>query len=187
MKFLKIKRQIQSSPAKIIGFLILFLGLSFSIRAQTEASVEKLVNSLSAGKLRVESKATPYKLTGDFNGDKIEDIAIIVELMDSPENVSSKIKKVYPYYSKEVAKNDLMMLIVHGAGKGWKTAQKESFLLIGENSALIFEKQRLAEKGDGVKIEKDKGGKLRLYFPTEGSEGYLKWNGKKYVWWESEP
>ncbi len=30
-----------------------------------------------------------------------------------------------------------------------------------------------------MRIEKNKGGKISIIFPTEASDGILKWNGKK--------
>lgn len=170
----------------LIIFALTFC-LSICAEAQTERSVKEIVKTLSGGKLKVETRAKPYKLEADFNGDKIKDAAIVVELLDLPKNIGAKIKKAYPYYSKKASKNDLAMLIIHGAGKGWRTAQKESILLVGENSAMIFEKERFNEEGDSVEIERQKNGRVRLFFSTEGSEGYLKWNGKRYVWWETNP
>lgn len=170
-----------------ITLLTLMFCLQFSVNAQAASNVEDLVKSLSGGKLKVETRARPYKLSADFNGDKVEDTAVIVELLDSPKSISPTVKKAYPYYLNSVAKNDLVMLIIHGTGKGWEFAQKESILLLGHNSALVFEKERFNEQGDSVEIEKDKRGKVRLFFSTEGAEGYLKWNGKRYVWWETQP
>ena len=187
MMFKKGKKIIGKSLLKRIFFFAFLFGLSLSVKAQTAKTVEEIVESVSGGKLRVETKATPYKLAADLNGDKVEDVAVVVELLELPKNISPTVKKVYPYYTQEVSKNDLALLIIHGKGKGWQYAQKETILLVGSNSALIFEKSRLDEKGDAIEIKKDKNGRVKLLFSTEGSEGYLKWNGKKYVWWETNP
>jgi hypothetical protein len=169
-------------------FFVLSVCLNLSIPAQTASKVEDLVKSLSGEKLKVESKATPYKLVGDFNGDKIEDVAVIVSLSDTVEKTAKTVKVAYPYYfGKEVDAEDLALFIIHGKGKGWQFAQKSSVLFLGRNSALIFQKARLGEKGDGMELDKDKRGKVSIYFVTEGSSGTLKWNGKKYVWTESHP
>lgn len=90
-------------------------------------------------------------------------------------------------WGKEVNTELLALFIIHGKGKGWQLAQKSSVLFLGRNSALIFEKERLNETGEGVSIEKDKAGKISLVFPTEASEGILKWNGKRYTWRETQP
>ena len=167
------------------------LCLNSSVKAQTAKSVEDLVKSISDGKLKVETKAAPYKIVGDFDGDKVQDVAVIVSLTDTTANVAKAVAVEYPYYSgKEVNAEDLALFIIHGKGKGWQFAQKSSILFLGTSSALIFEKPRLGEHGENGynwEIQKDKSGKAKLYFATEGSEGYLKWNGKKYIWWETNP
>jgi len=66
----------------------------------------------------------------------------------------------------------------------------QSGLVLGRSSALIFQKSRLGESGDNSnnwEIKKDKRGRSSLFFGTEASDGTLKWNGKRYVWTESEP
>lgn len=181
------KRKVNSLVLTLTTYFMLLLCLSLSINAQTVQSVEDLVKLLSDGKLKVETRAVPYQLAGDFNGDKVKDIAVIVELLDLPKNISPAIKKVYPYYIKTVAQNDLIMLIIHGKGKGWQFAQKESILLLGRNGAMIFDKERLNEEGEKIEIEKTKDNKTRIFFSTEAASGALKWNGKKYIWSETQP
>lgn len=158
------------------------------VKAQTAASVEDLVKSLSENTLRVESRATPYRLVGDFNGDKVEDVAVVVSLSDTVETIGKFVRIEYPYYfGKDVNSEILALFIIHGKGKGWQFAQKSSVLLLGRNSALIFQKDRLDETGDAMEIQKSKRGKSSLYLITEGADGTIKWNGKKYIWTESQP
>lgn len=172
-------------------FMMLFGLTSSAAEPQTAKKVEDLVKSLSGSKLKVETKAVPYQLVGDFNGDKIKDVAVIVSLSDTVKNIAKTVKIEYPYYSgKEVDAEDLALFVIHGAGKGWQFAQKSSVLFLGRSSALIFQKSRLGEHGENGnnwEIEKDKRGRERLFFATEGSDGTLKWNGKKYIWTETNP
>ena len=178
----------QAKFNRALAFFTLLFASNFYATAQTAKKVEDLVNSLSAGKLQVEIRATPYQLVADFNGDKIKDVAVVVKLSDTIENISKKIRIEYPYYfKKEVDREILALMIVHGKGKGWQFAQKSAVLFLGRNSALIFQKDRLDETGDGMKLEKDKRGRAGIYFITEGSDGTLKWNGRKYVWTETQP
>ena len=180
------KRNMKARTLFLFGMFL--FGLNFSIKAQTTSTAEDLVKSLSGGKLRVESRATPHQLVGDFDGDKIEDVAIIVDLADTPENIAKTVKVAYPYYyGKKVDPNILAVFIIHGKGKGWKFAQKSSVLFLGQNSVLIFQKSRLAETGAGMEIEKNRRGKSSIVFITEGSDGTLSWNGRKYTWTESQP
>ena len=185
------ERAVKVFASTLITIFILLLCLSVSAQAQTAKKVENLVKSLSSGKLRVETRAVPYELIGDFNGDKVKDVAIIVSLSDTVENIAKDVNIEYPYFSgKEVDTQDLALFIIHGKGKGWKFAQKSSILFLGRSSVLIFQKSRLGEhgeKGNNWEIAKDKRGKVNLFFGTEGSDGIMKWNGKKYVWSESQP
>jgi hypothetical protein len=187
----KIRIQIYLANAGVLSlFFTVLVGLSFSAPAQTATAVKELVKSLSNNKLRVETTATPYKLVGDFNGDKVEDVAVIVSLADTVENIRRAIKIENPYagaWGDEINTELLALFIIHGKGKGWQFAQESSVLLLGQNSALIFQKGRLGESGDGMKIEKDRRGRVRIVFPTEASEGILKWNGKTYAWNETQP
>lgn len=188
-----VKKNKQNALARLLIvsiFVMLSCGLSFSARAQTASNVEDLVELISDGKLRVEMRATPYTLTGDFNGDKIEDVAVIVDINDTVENIGRAIKIENPYaraWGNEINTKLLALFIIHGKGKGWQFAQKSSVLLLGRNSALIFQKERLNETGKGMQIEKGKRGKVSIIFPTEASEGILNWNGKKYSWRETQP
>ena len=171
-------------------FVFLF-GYTFGVKAQTTADIDKVVKSLSDGKLKVETQAAPYNLVGDFDGDKVEDAAVIVSFTDSVENIGKVVTIKYPYaraWGKKVKADDLALFIIHGKGKGWQSEQKSSVLMLGENSVLIFQKRRLGSDLErGMEIEKDKRGKLSIVFVTEGSEGILKWNGKKYTWRETQP
>lgn len=191
--FGKNKQRLFANLSLLITFFALLFGLSFSAEAQTAKSVENLVKSLSGGKLQVETRAFPYKLIGDFNGDKVKDVAVIVSLSDTVENIGKIVKIENPYaraWGKEINTELLALFIIHGKGKGWQFAQKSSVLFLGRNSALIFQKSRLGEhgeRGNNWEIEKDKRGKVNLFFSTEGSDGTMKWNGKKYVWTESQP
>lgn len=174
----------------LVTFFTLLCGSNFSAEAQTAKSVEDLVKTLSDAKLQVETRATPYKLVGDFNGDKVEDAAVIVSLSDTVENTGKSVKIENPYaraWGNEIKTELLALFIIHGKGKGWQTAQKSSVLLLGRNSALIFQKERLNETDAGMRIEKSRNGKISIIFPTEASDGILKWNGKKYTWKETQP
>lgn len=175
----------------MIRSALLLFGLIFAVNAQTAESVVDLVELISGGKIKVETRAKPYQLVGDFDGDKVKDVAVIVSLSDTVENVAKAVKVEYPYYSgREVDADALALFIIHGKGKGWQFAQKSSVLFLGSNSALIFQKPRLGEYGENGgnwEIQKAKRGKVNLFFATEGSDGTLRWNGKKYVWTESNP
>ena len=86
-----------SDLSLLIVFLTILSGLNFSAEAQTASSVEDLVRSLSDRKLRVETRATPYKLVGDFNGDKVKDVAVIVSFSDTVENIGKRVRIENPY------------------------------------------------------------------------------------------
>ncbi|MGI8789053.1 MAG: hypothetical protein ACR2HG_15030 [Pyrinomonadaceae bacterium] len=183
------RKSIGLSASLSLCFLAMLFCFNLTVEAQTAKSVEEIVKSISGDTLQVETKATPYKLVADFDGDKIKDVAVIVRLSDTVKNIAKNVKIEYPYYfGKDKIDTELLALfIIHGKGKGWQFAQKSSVLLLGRSSALIFQKERLNETGDGMKLEKDKRGRTGIYLITEGADGTIKWNGKKYTWTESQP
>lgn len=191
MIFLRTNKLFRFSFRSAAVIFVSLSGSTFSVKAQTAADFNKVVKSLSDGKLKIETQAAPYNLVGDFDGDKVEDAAIIVSFTDSVENIGKIVKVNYPYaqaWGKKVKADDLALFIIHGKGKGWRSEQKSSVLMLGENSVLIFQKRRLGSDLErGMEVEKDKRGKLSIVFITEGSEGILKWNGKKYTWRETQP
>lgn len=181
---------------RAVIFFLLLVSMVGMTSAQSLKDVEKLVTKLSKGKLRVESRATPYMLAGDFNRDGVKDAAIVVELKDSYKKIGYPIKVRNPYapsWGKEVDESLLQLLIIHGKGKGWRFAQKENILLVGRNSVGVFQKERLGaepnlkNEGDFFTIERSKKWRIQLVFFTEASEGILWWNGKNYQWTETEP
>lgn len=106
------KKVISAYLSTLIAFFTLLLCLQISVKAQMASSVEDLIKSISDGKLQVETKAVPYKLVADFNGDKAKDVAVIVSLSDTVENIAKNVKIEYPYlFGKEVSTDDLALFM----------------------------------------------------------------------------
>ena len=133
-----------------------------------------------------------YFLTGDLDGDGVEDAVIVVRFKNPLGGQGQfNYKVVDPYFTfngygnpkvtVEFGSDDPryhnMLLVIHGAGKeGWRAeTPKEKFVIIN----LSFESLSIAplvlkkKKVMAIMAEDDTGGTASVY-----------WDGKKYKWGE---
>jgi hypothetical protein len=133
-----------------------------------------------------------YLLTGDLDGDGVEDAVIIVRFKNLLAGQAQfDYKVVDPYFTyhgygnpkvtvefqSDDPRNNHMILVIHGAGKeGWRAeTPKEKFVIVN----LPFEKLSIAplmvkkKKVMAIMAEEGDGGTSSVY-----------WDGKKYKWTE---
>jgi hypothetical protein len=150
---------------------------------------------------------TPFYLTGDFNGDGMQDIVIVVRIRERRSALPKDVRLINPFwYSPKVtfpanpaAEKPLALVIIHS----WKTPQTATkFLLVGEAPLLIFVYDRTSdpESAKGLMELMSKRGKRSrgqtfppaakgdvILLGTEvGSDSPLYWNGRTYKWEEPE-
>ena len=131
-----------------------------------------------------------FLLTGDLDGDGVEDAVIIVRFKNPMAGQAQfNYKVVDPYiahhgwsdpkvtveFQSEDPRYHNMILVIHGAGKeGWRAeTPKEKFVIIN----LPFEKLSLAP----LMVKKNK--KLAILAEEEAGGGSsVYWDGKKYKW-----
>lgn len=156
----------------------------------------------------VDTSSAPGFITGDFNGDGSQDIAIVakpakgkLEELNSelanwiledprqaapPDNHSSDaqptVKAVEPL---KVQQNDLLLIVIHGYKQdGWRNAEaKQSYLLrnsVGQmmSAQPVRELQSLA--GNRIKLPRQNGDIIRE--TLSGQQGFIYWTGAKYAW-----
>lgn len=133
-----------------------------------------------------------YLLTGDLDGDGVEDAVIVVRFKNPLAGQAQfDYKVVDPYFTyhgygnpkvtvefqSDDPRNNHMILVIHGAGKeGWRAeTPKAKFVIVN----LPFEKLSVAplmvkkKKVMAIMAEEGDGGTSSVY-----------WDGKKYKWTE---
>jgi len=175
-------------------------------KAQSAAVTEALQASFGSA-VEAVTGFKPFYLTGDFNGDGMQDIVIVVRIKERRTALPKDVRLINPFYSSPkvtfpanpASENKLALAIIHS----WKTPQTAAkFLLVGEAPILILVHERTSDP-DGAKGLMElmsKRGKRRrgqtfpptakgdvILLGTEvGSDSPLYWNGKTYRWEEPE-
>ena len=135
------------------------------------------------------SRPTPF-LTGDFNGDNSEDIAIVVKprklsdlnseyvnwTLEDPHNVRQ--------IAKNVRSNELLLAVIHGHEReGWRhELARQTYLLknaVGTDLETLPVKQ-LRSSGESKLLPPLRGDVIRE--KLNGSGGIIYWIGGKYAW-----
>ena len=145
----------------------------------------------------------PFYVTGDFNGDAIQDIAIAVRIREQRTALPKDVRLLNPFYGKPkvtypsnpASQNTMALAIIHS----WKSPQPAAkFLLIVEGPILIFEYDRTSDPG-AEKLLLDLWSKRGKRSPGEvfppaakgdvillatevGDYSDLYWNGRTYRW-----
>jgi hypothetical protein len=158
--------------------------------------------------LEAETGFKPFYVTGDFNGDGAQDVAVVVRIKKGRSALPKDARVLNPFQLERTisfpanpgTENKLALVIIHG----WKAPQPVGkYLLIGESPILILEHERVisnqpADRNQLIglisrRVRPRKG----LMFPraakgdvitlvTEvGGDSLLYWNGRTYVWEDS--
>ena len=138
-------------------------------------------------------------LTGDFNGDTSEDLAVVLkpvseklaEMNEQPTWLLRDPRARYdPRVPLRVEKNDVLLAVIHGYGaNGWRDAQAtQTFLL----KNVVGSGMRVQNGKEFVKINSNNSAGRKLPRPQgdligeslKGSEGYLYYNAATYSWYD---
>ena len=152
----------------------------------------------------------PYYLKGDFNGDGVADLLIVIRITGQNVLAGDGVRLLNPFSTSyktaptPMDQQPLSLAIIHGARSGKTARPAEMFLLSGESPILILENDRArsGEPGDRknlMQIIRKRGRRTRgasrvpaaargdaILLGTEAAEGILYWNGKTYRWQKSE-
>lgn len=147
----------------------------------------------------------PFYVVGDFNGDAVEDAAIVVRIKERRTALSRNVRLLNPFESRGAikfptnpsAQNKLGLAILHS----WKSAESPGkFLLIGESPILLLQYSRAtsSEQGDrqnlidlwtrrgkarpGETLPRGARGDVILLATEVGADSLLYWNGRTYLW-----
>ncbi len=169
--------------------------------AETEAVINRAFNS----RVEVEGERRPFYLSGDFNGDGWQDIAVVVRLKDDAEQLKmTKTASVLDPWLAAAAgadgeeasegglqtdepgasAGDLALAVIHGTKDGWKASAPESrYLLLNS----VFDELRIhrgkievgASGGTPPVVKGD-----AIYTGSEVASGIIYWDGAAYRWYQ---
>jgi len=150
----------------------------------------------------------PFYVTGDFNGDGAQDIAIVVLIKAGRSALPKDVRTLNPFELERKIKfpanpateNKLALVIIHG----WKNPKPSAkYLLIGDSPVLILDYQRVtsdqpADRQNLIGLLNRRGrrpkgstfppgakGDVILLGNQVGDDSPLYWNGRTYVWEDS--
>jgi hypothetical protein len=156
-------------------------------------------------KVEAVSVKKPFYVTGDFNGDGAQDLAVVVRIKGSRSDLPKDVRILNPFEpggkivfpTNPATEKKYALVIVHS----WKAAQPAAkLLLIGESPILILENSRpvsgpesgsmelLSKRGrrpKGQSFPPTAKGDVILMVTEVGGDSRLYWNGRTYRWEDS--
>jgi hypothetical protein len=193
--------------------LLLVSGTAIAKATQSSAPPGSDSNTISETVSRnfgsgVEVVATfhPYQVTGDFNGDRVQDLAVVVRITGSRSLLPKDVKLLNPFeqggaiHFPQNAENRLALAIVHS----WNSpVASGKYLLLGESPVLVLQYARAISSQESdrngllglrSKAVKRRGsaplpptakGDVILLGTEVGGDSLLYWNGRTYRWEDS--
>lgn len=136
-----------------------------------------------------DTRPTPF-ITGDFNGDNSEDIAIFVK----PRKLSDVNSEFAnwtledPHHIQQVAHNvtasDVLLAVIHGQEReGWRNESARQTYLLENVAGTDFAAEsvrQLNETGKSASLPQLRGDVM--HEKLNGSGGIIYWTGAKYAW-----
>lgn len=144
----------------------------------------------------VHSSYNPNFLSGDFNGDASEDLAVILKPV--PEKISEMNQEYPPWLLRDpksnagprqplqIEKNEVLLAVIHGYGaNNWRDPQAtQTFVLknvVGSDLRVQTGKE-FAEANTGRKLPRPQGDLIGE--TLDGTAGYLYYATSNYSWYD---
>jgi len=207
MKLRQSTRHRKSLPC--LAMCLVLIGAGGTRHASPQTSVpsvtavaETVRRNFGSG-VEVVTAFNPYQVTGDFNGDRVQDLAVVVKITSSRSLLPKDVRLLNPFeqagaiHFPQSAQNRLAIAILHG----WNSpAASGKFLLFGESPILILQYARATSTQEsdrnGLLGLRSKAARRRRSAPlpptakgdvillgTEvGGDSLLYWNGRTYRW-----
>ncbi|MEP6922577.1 MAG: hypothetical protein ABI967_15750 [bacterium] len=181
----------------------------FPVTAQTTelqpAAVAAALQTNFGSTVEAATAFKPFYVTGDFNGDAAQDVAVVVRIKEGRSALPKGVRLLNPFQLEKTivfpanpaTENKLALVIIHS----WKTPQPASkYLLIGESPILILQYERaisnqsadrnklmgsISRRGRrprGVMFPRGAKGDVITLGTEVGGGSLLYWNGRTYVW-----
>ena len=193
----------------IPGSINMHTVLSAIPQSDSSSAIEAVVQTSFGGAVEPVKGFKPYFLAGDFNGDGVPDLLVVVRVKGRRGELPKDVRLINPFgfgskvvFPTDPAKdNRLAIAIIHG----WKSSQPPAkFLLIGDSPILTLQYNRatsgraedasdlmslITRRGrrmKGQKFPTTAKGDVVLLFTEVGDNGVLYWNGRTYRWQDAE-
>ncbi len=167
------------------------------------ANVIEVIHTNFGSVLEPVAPVKPFYLIGDLNGDRIEDLIIVVRINGLRSSLPKDVRLLNPFDAERkinypaAKENKFGLAIIHS----WKRPQPTGkFLLIGDSPILILENSRPtsgpdagdmklmlrnARRRPGEVYPKTAKGDIVVMGTEVGGDSKLYWNGTTYVWEDS--
>ena len=178
---------------RLIAIPLFLLTLSCSAKDTTTVNVKTAKNIVThyfATTAKVATTRQPAFITGDFNGDGIEDLAVLIKL-DGTLSTSRQVQVSSPWeFPGSVQSNSYAtsLVIINGSKDGWMSADTQVYVLLDKSGVLETPSFQLMQKNksdpDYSQIQamlpvKNAGDLIVL--PTEaGIDTYIYWYKTSY-------
>jgi hypothetical protein len=186
----------------IVITVCLLSAASTSAQAPTPAILGEAVQKSFGSVVEAVTYSKPFYLTGDINGDRVQDLIIVVRVKGNRSSLAKDVRVLNPFApeagitfpTNPARENKFAIAVIH-SWKNSPTAGK--FLLIGDSPILILENSRPTsgpEAGDMKLMARNTRrrdfpraakGDVILLVTEVGGDSQLYWNGKTYVWEDS--
>ena len=156
----------------------------------TDAELRAVLKRIYAEVVTVDDTRTTPFLIGDFNGDRSEDIAIVVKPRKLSEVNGEYVNWILEdlrkpqQISRDVRANDILLAVIHGREReGWRhDLAIQTYLLKNAVGTDVTTQpaNQLKTSGESKALSQLRGDVIRE--KLNGSGGVIYWNGAKYAW-----
>jgi len=175
-------------------------------QADAKAAIAEAVQRSFGNGVEVVTSFNPFQVTGDFNGDRLQDLAVVVRITGARNLMPKEVRLLNPFerdgsiHFPRPSDSRLALAILHD----WKNpAATGRFLLLGESPILILQNARATSKEEsdrngllGIRSRSSKRraaepfprtakGDVVLLGTEVGGDSLLYWNGRTYLWEDS--
>jgi hypothetical protein len=172
-------------------------GATASIHADLGEKAQVAVRRLFGGGVKPATDYKPYFLTGDFNGDRLKDLLVLVRVQNTRSGMPQEVRVLNPWGYETQNSSDTALLalaIIHGSSENWETQTPAGRFLLTDrdffstpiwesgtqnNLLSVIRKSSLKAKRRGNARSRGKGDAIGL--ATEaGVDEILYWDGQTY-------
>ena len=161
-----------------------------------EKLVKKLVQHYFSDQAKINAKNKSYFKSGDFNGDMIQDLAVLIHPKIKPKS-SAQLQVSMPWVYPGVKGGDVYrtsLVIFHGNKQGWFAEKSRAFVFLDTSGTMETPSFELLVIGKGDQDYKDHSSLLSIstsndliIIPTEaGIDTYIYWKKDQYKLFEPE-